>query len=277
MLQPLEGILVRWGEELNTNATSPLCFQKALTDKSSYSGDASRVNYSYANNSKNFQMWIICIMQTRLKASQFWNWDDCFDVSNRNSADLRQLLLCIMVSNQCATFINSTMIMVFDTKSDGQEGNNMGWCVVTNLQTCTLLVMFANIMYNFCKYLHHYANVHMYLVDCCGGLKEEWMFATWDWWAVRGGMRQSNFFTNVLCDLCKHQKWLLHLQTCNDMLADVEDLYMSGNILAWKFIGMRWWKNPQSSQWQSMMNQLLCVYMGLYCSHSLHRCISFNF
>ncbi len=51
----------------------------------------------------------------------------------------------------------------------------LGICkrVVTSLQMCKLLVTFANITHNICKHLHQYANVHMYLVDCCGGLMEE--------------------------------------------------------------------------------------------------------
>ncbi len=66
--------------------------------------------------------------------------------------------------------------------------------VITSLQTCTFLVTFANIIYNVCKHSRHYANVHMYPVVCCGGLMEECMVVARDWWDVRGGMRQSNFF-----------------------------------------------------------------------------------
>ena len=59
---------------------------------------------------------------------------------------------------------------------------------------------------------------------------EEWMVVTQDWCDLRKGMRQSNLFTNFSCDVCKHQKWLLHLQTCCDTYANVIRLHMSGNI-----------------------------------------------
>jgi hypothetical protein len=45
--------------------------------------------------------------------------------------------------------------------------------LMTGLQTCESLVTFANVTYNVCKRSHHYANMSMYLVDCCGGLMEE--------------------------------------------------------------------------------------------------------
>ncbi len=79
---------------------------------------------------------------------------------------------------------------------------------VASLQMCTSLVTFANIICNVCKYLHHMQmHICIWLIGVVALWKNEWLWPGTDW--VRGRMRQSIFFTNVvLYDVCKRQKWL---------------------------------------------------------------------